>query len=187
MGTDKALLRIGEQTLLERTLRTAAASVPKVVIVGAREHYGGFGETIEDIYRECGPLGGIHAALSATQTDLNLVLSVDMPAMTSDFLSWLVIEANKSKELVIVPEALGGLQPLCAVYRRPLRALAEQALKNGDYKIGHMFSLAPTRYISQKEIVAASFSPELFHNVNTREDYEAMLHDAELSKASSHG
>ena len=34
----------------------------------------------------------------------------------------------------------------------PVHALAEQALKDGDYKIGHLFSRAPTRYISEGEI-----------------------------------
>ena len=77
------------------------------------------------------------------------MLSVDMPLMSPDFLAWLLQQARASSELMVVPDALGGLQPLCAVYRRALRAVAEQALKSGDYKIGHLFSLAPTRYISE--------------------------------------
>ncbi len=107
-----------------------------------------------------------------TQTDLNLMLSVDMPLMSSDFLAWLLEQARASSELIVVPEALGGPQPLAAIYHRPVRAVAEQALKRGDYKIGHLFPLAPTRYISEAEIGAAGFSPTVFCNVNTLEEYE---------------
>jgi molybdenum cofactor guanylyltransferase len=175
MGTDKALLSFGKQTLLERVLEAAAIVANKVVIVGPRERYARYGDVVEDVFPDCGPLGGIHAALCVTQTDLNLVLSVDTPLMSSDFLAWLLDQARASSQLIVVPEALGGLQPLAAVYRRPLRAVAEQALKSGDYKIGHLFPLAPTRYVAEAEICAAGFSPMIFRNVNTTEEYEDLV------------
>ncbi len=190
MGSDKALLSLGGQTLLERALQTAGTVAKTVFIAGPRERYGRYGEVVEDVIRDCGPLGGIHAALCVTKTDLNLMLSVDTPLMSSDFLAWLLEQARASRELVVVPEALGGLQPLAAVYRRALRAVAEQALKSGDYKIDHLFRLAPTRYISEAEIVAAGFSLAVFRNVNTFEEYKDLLQteDAlQVKGTESHG
>jgi len=175
MGSDKALLTFHDQTLLARALNAAFGVASRVVIVGPRERYATYGEVIEDVYAGCGPLGGIHAALGATATDLNLVLSVDMPLMTAEFLGWLVQRARAAGEWMVVPDALGGQQPLCAVYRQTVQALAEQALKDGDYKIGHLFSRAPTLYISETEMCAAGFSPEIFRNVNTAKEYEALV------------
>jgi len=174
MGSDKALLSFGGQTLLERTLQTAAAVAERSVIVGPCERYAAFGEVIGDTYAGCGPLAGIHAALSATNTDLNLVLSVDMPLMTASFLSWLLQKAKATEELIVVPDALGGLQPLCAVYRRAVRDAAERALKSRDYKIGKLFLRVPTRYLSEQEITANGFSITIFRNVNTREEFEEL-------------
>jgi molybdopterin-guanine dinucleotide biosynthesis protein A len=174
MGSDKALLSFGGQTLLERALQTAAAVAERIAIVGPRERYARFGEVIEDAYADCGPLAGIHAALGATTTDLNLMLSVDMPLMTASFLGWLLQTAKAAEELIVVPDALGGLQPLCAVYRRQVRGIAEQALQKGDYKIGKLFALMPTRYLSEQEIVANGFSTTIFSNVNTRDEFEAL-------------
>jgi molybdenum cofactor guanylyltransferase len=174
MGSDKALLSIGGQTLLERALQTAAAVAERIAIVGPRERYARFGEVIEDAYADCGPLAGIHAALGATTTDLNLMLSVDMPLMTASFLGWLLQTAKAAEELIVVPDALGGLQPLCAVYRRQVRGIAEQALQKGDYKIGKVFALVPTRYLSEQEITASGFSITIFSNVNTREEFEEL-------------
>jgi len=175
MGTDKALLPFREQTLLTRTLEVAAAVAGKVVIVGPRELYAAYGDVVEDVYVGCGPLAGIHAALSATETELNLVLSVDMPLMSHEFLRWLLEQSLNTSDLIVVPDALGGQQPLCAVYRRPVGTLAEQALKDGDYKIGHLFSHVPARYISEAEMREAGFSPEVFRNVNTAAEYEALV------------
>ena len=181
MGADKALLPFREQTLLDRTLGIATAVAERAVIVGPRERYAAYGDVVEDVYSGCGPLAGIHAALCTTQTELNLVLSVDMPLMTAEFVGWLLKQAQETGDLVVVPDALGGQQPLCAVYRRAVVALAEQALKNGDYKIGHLFSRVPTRCIPEAEICTAGFSPEIFRNVNTVAEYEALLREDSAS------
>jgi phospholipid/cholesterol/gamma-HCH transport system ATP-binding protein len=175
MGSDKALLSFRGQTLLERTLQTAATVAERTVIVAPKERYVAFGDVIEDVYPNCGPLGGIHAALAETRTDLNLILSVDMPVMTAAFLTWLLQQAKKSEEWIVVPDARGGLQPLCAVYRRNVRGPAEQALKSGDYKISHLFAAVPTRQILLQEMVAAGFSEEIFRNVNTSEEYAELV------------
>lgn len=177
MGADKALLTFRDRTLLSRALQTAAGASAKVVIVGQRERYAIYGEVVEDVFTGCGPLGGIHAALRATGTELNLVLSVDMPLMTAQFLRWLLEQARNASELIVVPDSLGGQQPLCAVYRRPVYALAEQALEDGDYKIGHLFQRVPTRFISEVELREAGFSPQVFRNVNTVEEYKALVRD----------
>lgn len=79
MGRDKALLALEGMTLLQRALRTSAAISPDVWIVGQSSKYSEFGPTIEDIHCGLGPLGGIHAALTKSKRELNLILAVDMP------------------------------------------------------------------------------------------------------------
>jgi molybdopterin-guanine dinucleotide biosynthesis protein A len=187
MGSDKALLTVGNQTLLERALHTAAAVANTVFIAGPRDRYAQYGDVVEDVFPDCGPLGGIHAALCITQTELNLMLAVDTPSIGPGFLAWLLQQARASGELAVVPEALGGLQPLTAIYHRPLRVMAEQALKSGDYKIGHLFSLVPTRHISEAEIRAAGFSPMLFRNVNTVEEYEDLVQQEDVLRVRGNG
>lgn len=172
MGSDKSLLTFSGQTLLQRTLKVAGAVTDHVRIVGRIDRYAAYGEVVEDIYRDCGPLGGIHAALHATRTDLNLILSVDMPLMSSDFLGWLVQKSTMSDAMIVVPNAVGRLQPLCAIYRRGVVDSAEQALRVGDYKIDRLFSRVSTRVLDEQEIVASGFSPDIFRNINTPEEYE---------------
>lgn len=172
MGSDKALLRIGDESFLSLALRKTQAVCPTPVIVGDPGLYAAFGPVVEDRFPGCGPLGGIHAALSMTRTELNLILSVDLPLMKAEFLRWLVNEAAQGNELATVPRHNDRNEPLCAVYRRSLLPAVEEALQAGQYKVDRIFSQAATRFISEDEMSRAGFQDEIFRNVNTPAEYE---------------
>ena len=173
MGTDKALLRWQEGTLLDHLLDVAHELTPHVCIVAAREKFARYGAlVIEDIYPGCGPLGGIHAGLSSTASEWNLMLAVDLPLVNQPLLSYLVARAQESDATITVPNVGGGLQPLCAVYRRAFRELAKRSLEAGENKIDRLFARVKTRTIEEEELLRAGFSREAFRNVNTREDLE---------------
>jgi molybdopterin-guanine dinucleotide biosynthesis protein A len=170
MGSDKAFLHLGDETLLAHALKLAGAVTEEVKIVGDATKFSPFGRVVEDVYRNRGPLGGIHAALSASSIDLNLMLAVDLPFVDADFLQYLLSRARESTAIVTLPRAAGGLQPLCAVYRRPFAEIAEEALRNGRNKIDSLFAKAGTCVIEDDELVRAGFSSEMFHNLNTPDD-----------------
>ncbi|HEV8048861.1 MAG TPA: molybdenum cofactor guanylyltransferase [Terriglobales bacterium] len=170
MGSDKAFLHLGDETLLAHALKLAGAVTEEVKIVGDATKFSPFGRVVEDVYRNRGPLGGIHAALSASSIDLNLMLAVDLPFVDADFLQYLLSRARESTAIVTLPRAAGGLQPLCAVYRRPFAEIAEEALRNGRNKIDSLFAKVGTCVIEDDELARAGFSSEMFHNLNTPDD-----------------
>jgi len=173
MGVDKAFLQWGNETLLDRALRLAGTVAEEVRIVGDAEKFGSFTSVVvEDVYRDRGPLGGIHAALSSTASELNLMLAVDLPLMKPEFLAYLITQARGLGAIVTVPKAGGGFQPLCAVYRREFASVAEESLRAGKNKIDPLFAKVTTRVIEEEELVRAGFSAEIFRNVNTPEDLE---------------
>jgi molybdopterin-guanine dinucleotide biosynthesis protein A len=172
MGSDKALLRLGEETLLSRALKVASAVAEEVRIVGDAKKFAGFGQVVEDVYRDRGPLGGIHAALASSTTEWNLMLAVDLPFAGPELLRYLILRARESDATVTVPRAGDGLQPLCAVYRRKFAEVAEQSLREGKNKIDLLFAKVDTRVLEEDELVRAGFSVEMFRNVNTPEELE---------------
>lgn len=175
MGSDKALLPWGDVSLLTRALANAQSVCQHIFICGPRTLYGKFGEVIEDVEPGRGPLAGIQSALHATETSLNLILSVDLPLMSPEFLAWLLHQADSGDQMITAPEALGRLQPLCAVYNRQVRDTADASLAEGDLKVTRLFRRVPTRIIGEQEIRAAGFDPSIFTNVNTPDEYEALL------------
>jgi molybdopterin-guanine dinucleotide biosynthesis protein A len=172
MGKDKAFLEFKGRILLARALELAVGVTEEVRIVGDPRKFAAFGRAIEDLYRERGPLGGIHAALKSSSTDLNLMLAVDLPFVQPNFLKYLISIARETKALAIVPRASDGLQPLCAVYRREFGQAAEQSLAQGKNKIDALFANVETRIIEPDELSHAGFTSQMFRNLNTPEEFE---------------
>jgi molybdopterin-guanine dinucleotide biosynthesis protein A len=172
MGSDKAFLRLGDETLLSQALKLASAVAEEVWIAGDAKKFGTFGRVVEDVYRERGPLGGIHAALSGSRTELNLMLAVDLLFVTQRLLQYLFSRALESGAMVTVPRAGSGFQPLCAVYRRGFAEVAERSLLEGKNKIDSLFARVETCVIEESELVRMGFSGEMFRNLNTPEELE---------------
>jgi molybdopterin-guanine dinucleotide biosynthesis protein A len=174
MGTDKAFVDYEGRTLLARALDLARSVASGVWIVGSKEKFAAFAPVVEDIFRDCGPLGGIHAALRASPTELNLMLAVDMPFVSSAFLQYFITQARGASDAaVVVPRGDAGWQPLCAIYRREFTGVAERALRAGRNRIDRLFDELRTRVIVQEEFEGAGFSPAIFRNLNTPEALQA--------------
>ena len=174
MGTDKAFVDYDGRTLLARALDLARSVTPEVRIVGSPEKFRPFAPVVEDVFRDCGPLGGIHAALQSSLTELNLMLAVDMPFVSWTFLYYLISQARGTPEAAaVVPRDNAGWQPLCGVYRRAFTDAAENALRVGRNRIDWLFDAVRTRVIGREELEGAGFSRALFRNLNTPEELEA--------------
>jgi molybdopterin-guanine dinucleotide biosynthesis protein A len=172
MGTEKAFLELDGRLLIDRMIGIAKSVSEAMRIVGPKQKFGAFGQIVTDIYPDRGPLGGIHAALTMSPTEYNLMLAVDMPFVESKLLKYLLAEAHKTPALVVVPRVGGGYQPLCAVYRKAFAEVAEKALSRGDNKIDKLFEPGITRVIDEAEFAQLGLPPTMFQNLNTREEYE---------------
>jgi molybdopterin-guanine dinucleotide biosynthesis protein A len=172
MGSDKAFVILDGSTLLSRALDLARTVTDNVHIVGSAEKFAAFAPVVEDVFRDCGPLGGIHAALRSSPAELNLMLALDLPFVPSTLLKHLIARARSSAAIATVPRAGGGWQPLCAIYRREFADAAEKALHAGRYKIDALFNDFKVQAIEEEDLVHAGFAPAIFRNLNTKDDLE---------------
>lgn len=176
MGTDKAFVMLEGRTLLALMLELARSAAPEVRIVGDRAKFAEFAPVVEDVFPGCGPLAGIHAALRSSQTDLNLILAVDVPFLSPEFLQFMITK-SRCGAMVTVARTSGGWQPLCAVYRRQFADLAEKCVRAGIYRIDGLFFPATTSVIDDEELRVAGFSPDLFRNLNTPQDLPGLANE----------
>jgi molybdopterin-guanine dinucleotide biosynthesis protein A len=170
MGADKAFLDFRGHTLLDHAVATMGSVCASVSIVGDPAKFASYGSVVADIFPGCGPLAGIHAALTHSTAELNLMLAVDMPFVSRELLAFLFDAAEERDAVVTVPRTGRRLQPLCAVYRREFAIVAEEALRMGKYKVDAAFSGLSMRLIEESELGAAGFSEQSFFNVNTPQD-----------------
>lgn len=172
MGTDKAFLEFSGRSLLANALELARAVAAEVRVVGDPARFSAFGTVVRDVYPDRGPLGGIHAALASSNTELNLMMAADLPLLDVRFLKHLIDIAGTCDALVTVPSVHGYYEPLCAVYRKEFGRLAGEALAANRNKVDALFSVIPVRVVSDDEFASGGFSPTMFRNVNTPEDWK---------------
>lgn len=165
MGRDKALLTLAGETFIERVVRTLEEVFESVVIISDRRaSYASLKVPVyADIFRNCGPLGGIHAALRMAKTKAIFVASCDLVFLTSkDVLS---IIDNPSRGDVVVASTESGVQPLCGVYSRACLQALEKHLRSGQLSVFRFL-----RQVSTSTIDISESKPVLM-NINTLDEY----------------
>ncbi|MGN0159067.1 MAG: molybdenum cofactor guanylyltransferase [Brotaphodocola sp.] len=128
---------------------------------------------VHDIYPDCGPIGGIHAGLSACTNALVMVASCDLPFLKIELYRWLcdrLLEAESEQGIQyegVVPVVNGRIHPLSAVYRKSAAKMAERQILTGNYR---MCDLAEDSRIFKVQIPVNMV--RMLTNVNTLEEYE---------------
>jgi molybdopterin-guanine dinucleotide biosynthesis protein A len=181
MGIDKALVRVGGATLVERAVATvrAAGGVPLVltpprpeaVVAGARQvdetDGGGPGGPLPALRR-----GLVECGSGATA----LALACDLPLVPPGLLRDLAAQAGAWD--AAVPRAGGVLQVMAAAYRSACLAAIDRALLRGDRSMHRWLDDVDLRVV-EEEALGTHGGASIFLNVNTPADRE--LAEAELA------
>ena len=133
MQRDKAFLPWRGATLLERQVRLVRKLVPAEILISGREDadYDALGlPVLLDRFAGLGPLAGVERALAEAHSPLLLVLAVDLPDMTADFLRGLAACCHTGRG--VVPRTRPGLEPLAAFYPRAMQPIATAMLQAGQ-------------------------------------------------------
>lgn len=131
-GSDKARAPWRGTTLLEANAKIARATGADVTVV-AREAdaYADLGlRTISDVYPECGPLAGIHAAIcDAAPEPWVLIVACDLAGVRPSWLEALWTARRDGVDAVLFGAA--DEQPLLGAYAHTLVPRIERALEDG--------------------------------------------------------
>ena len=171
MGTDKALLTLdggkAGETFLARAVHTLRTVADEVVLVGDRPHLEGADRAIPDLHPNCGPLGGIEAALqnlAAHHAEWACFLPVDMPLLPPTLYAALITHG-----LAQAPNGLRiGLvqvddtpQPLVSVIHISTLPYIADALSRGWHKVTPVLQAAAKSFPPQTSPAVASGSNAL--------------------------
>ncbi len=171
MGQDKALLEFQGQSLLAHMLKLITPFCSNTFISANNLEYQSFGaDLIPDVYQGKGPISGIFSALSASCSDWNLIVSVDVPLVNPELLQYLVDSRNSYD--AVVPVHLHGNEPLIALYHRCVIPALQEMIEMKDFKLTNLFPHINTNYLDCNFLVEKY--PQLFLNLNRQEDYRAI-------------
>jgi molybdopterin-guanine dinucleotide biosynthesis protein A len=165
MGSDKALLDWHGQPLLSHMVTLLRHATNDVQVVGR--------DRLPDQLPGRGPLSGIATALTISSTESNLILAVDLPLLTKDFLAYLRLAAEHSKRPLLTCK-IGSHFPLCLGIRRTLLPEIQRRLSSGELSIRAVIEDSNAEIISESKLDERGFESSIFRNLNTPEDYLSM-------------
>jgi molybdopterin-guanine dinucleotide biosynthesis protein A len=166
LGRDKATLEWHGRHLLDHMVELLSGVCNSVQIVGRGN--------LPDLTPGLGPIGGILTALASSTTDLNLIVAVDLPLLTSSFLKYLKARSESSSRDLVVCKIASGF-PLCWGARRNLRPGIDAYIASGQRSLHGLIGTTNCDVISTSQLQEAGFSEGIFANINTELDYRMTL------------
>lgn len=169
MGVEKGLIRFGGKHLIEYAIEVLEKVCDRIIISENSKAYNFLGyEVIPDIYPNSGPMGGIYSALKSSKTDLNLVLSCDMPFISIELLNYL-IEQSDNFEVAVPWYGEDKFEPMCAFYHKKVIPVLEEFIMQKNFKIPDAFKVLNTNMLRITPELSF-YKNYLFDNLNSKED-----------------
>ena len=182
MGQNKALLRLGDKTLIEHVICPLREVTDELLLItNSPQKYAHLNLPMHgDILPNAGALGGLHAGLTYASHELGLCVACDSPFLQPALLTYL-ISAMGTEDDAVVPyteaedasdkKCQTKFQTLCAVYSKRCLPVIEQMVSASELRVHQLY-----RHIRCREVPPAiwkTFDAEgvSFFNVNTRAEF----------------
>lgn len=171
MGAVKGLIMVNGHPLIYYPVELLKKTCKEVIISTNLDVFDFLGlKTVQDIYPDKGPMSGILSCLMQSTTELNFVLSCDMPFVTSQILAQLLIVKGDSD--ICVPWYEGDhFEPLCGIYSRKIIPKMDSFLRNDNTKLPEFFQQVSFMPWPVKQS-HPPLAENVFFNINTVEDVD---------------
>jgi molybdopterin-guanine dinucleotide biosynthesis protein A len=197
MGENKALMRLGDDSLIGHVIRCLHDVTDELLLVtNSPTEYAHLDVPMHgDILPDAGALGGIYTGLIHASHDVILCVACDSPFLEPKLLSYLVSVLGeydavmpytyssrqtpfcRNKDIGVTNPSYGDdtqitLQTLCAAYSKRCLSIIELMLRESELRVHALQERARIQRVSPE--VWREFDPEgmSFFNINTPEDFE---------------
>lgn len=171
MGSDKGLMKLNNIAFVQHIIDAVKPHVNEILIISDNEKHDVFNlKRYSDIIPNVGPLGGIYTGLHHSKTEVNLIISCDVPMIDSELISELL--SNYSSEYdIIQTKSNEKTMPLVAIYHKTCVLEAENWIKEGKLRVREFVASRKLKTVNLKK----RFETQLF-NINTPEQLKKVAH-----------
>ncbi len=172
MGFDKQFLTFNHTRIFDRNLACLKEEFEEIIVVTqkptAYESYPVI--CVDDIEKNAGPLGGLHAGLMKSTSDMIFLIACDMPLVQLNYIRYMKAILKREICEICATKTKKGIEPFHGFYSKKLREKIEIAIAQGNRSLRVFTKSSNTYWI--EEAVAKQMSPDLsmFYNVNTLEE-----------------
>jgi molybdopterin-guanine dinucleotide biosynthesis protein A len=178
MGTDKALLRLGESTLLERICALVTPLFDETLIIAASaaqcaslDLVGASVLQDEPDIRGRGPLAGIYTGLRNARHETVCFLTCDMPFVDSTILRHLTAQQDTNADVTCFKGESKHHEPFPGIFHRRLLESLSTRLERNELSLCRYLDQVTTRHLPIPH--AAQL---VFINTNTPQEFQSAAH-----------
>lgn len=171
MQQEKGLVLYKGKPFVQHIIDAVKPLTESLTLVTSNAAYHRFGyPLLGDIYKDKGPVGGIYSALHHSQTDQVLVLSCDIPNITTQVLERYLF-SNSSKNDITYLVTHSHECPLVGIYAKHLVPVFKNALHDNALRLLELIQKQDT-----KTIQVAPPDEHFIRNINTQQELESLIH-----------
>jgi molybdenum cofactor guanylyltransferase len=146
MGRDKALLMLEGKPFIQHVAEALQEVFPEVLISANTSAYDFLGlPIVNDLHRDCGPLGGMHAALAAVKSPYIFVAPCDIPRLHPAIIATLL--SGGKWHMVAIASTVDGLQPMVGIYPAACHGALDAFLASGQRRVRDFLKSVPCFHV----------------------------------------
>ncbi len=174
-GKEKAFLRIGKATIIERQVHALSKILDEIIIVtNERFLYKNLdAKVVSDIIPDAGPLGGLYSGLAVSSNIHCFLIGCDMPFVNLKLIGHMIDRIGEKD--IIIPFSSRGKESLYAIYSINCLETIKHQIETGHLRLADILKFHKVEYISSDDIIKFDPKEYSFFNVNRPRDYEEAL------------
>lgn len=170
MGQNKALLKLGEYTLIEHVIKTLNLVCDEIILSVNDSSLDFLSyRKIKDEMSNIGPIAGFYSTLSQSTSENNLVVSCDNPFVNKMFLDLLINESNGFE--IVLPVYQNKIQTTTGFFKKSAASIIKNQIDKGNYVPVNIFDNYNTKMLEITEENCPG-ADKIFMNINSHEDFE---------------
>ena len=165
MQSEKGLVLFQGKPFIEHIIKAILPVSDQIKLITASKEYDYLAyQKIPDIIADKGPLGGIYTALTYSETEFNLILSCDIPMISTGLLQELISKHTKEAVITIFASE-SKTHPLIGIYSKKIIPIIKKAIDLNELKMMDFLAKLPHQIINIEE-------SENFHltNINSADE-----------------
>ncbi|PZX46901.1 molybdenum cofactor guanylyltransferase [Algoriphagus chordae] len=170
MQAEKGLVLYKGKPFIRWIIEAIMPITSNIILVTSNGDYSLVGlPMIEDTYADKGPVGGIYTALKHSKTARNLILSCDIPKISTELLRNLCDESKEMEAPVTFLSDAKNDYPLIGVYNKSALQTFADAISANKLKLCPLVNM-----ISHQKISINSDQKTLVQNINSKAELQSL-------------
>lgn len=172
MGYDKGLLDINRRPMIQHVIDHLEPICSQILISANTDKYERFGyKVIPDIVSDVGPAGGLVSCLPYSANKKNIVISCDLPFVTTEFMARL-LKLSVDFDITL-PKTGQFLQPLCGIYSKQVKDRMRILVDEGHHSLQYLVRQFSLNIIEQKHLKDINLE-QVLRNINRPDDLDSL-------------